>query len=137
MKIFIDTAPFIYLIEESPKYAQITRNYIIDIYVAENELVTIVITYAEYCIKPEKEDARHLISAFEELIDTMDIALLPIQIEHAKASYQLRAKYEFLKGMDALQVGVALSEGCSKMLTNDHKLKNIEELQVELLDEKY
>lgn len=134
MKAFIDTSPFIYLVEGYPKYVRQAKNYISALYINENKIITSVVTYAEYGIKPEKEDKQELIDKFDKLIEQLDIEMFEIKKEHAKKSYQLRAKYNFLKGMDSLQLGVAISEDCDKFLTNDFKLEKIEEIEVVLLD---
>jgi len=134
MKIFIDTSPFIYLIEEYPKYVKSARDYITELYVNEDEIITSVVTYAEYGIKPEKKEEYVLIEEFEKLLEMLDIEMFDIEKQHAQKSYQLRAKYNFLKGMDSLQLGVAILENCDKFLTNDYKLDKIEEIEIVLLD---
>jgi predicted nucleic acid-binding protein len=42
----------------------------------------------------------------------MDISVVSIKEQISVKAYKLRAKYSFLKGMDALQMAVALEENC-------------------------
>ena len=134
MKIFVDTAPFIYLIEEYPKYAKRLKEYFTELYVNEQEVITSVITYSEYGVNPQKKDQPELIEKFENFLNRAGIALLEVNKSHAKKAYQLRAKYEFLKGMDSIQLGTAMIESCDRFLSNDAKLKKVTEVEVILID---
>ena len=133
MKVFIDTAPFIYLIEGSSDYAEAAKNYFTTRYAQNDPMVTSVITLAEYGVNPAKLEEPHLIDEFRRILYKLDIALVSVEVPHAVESYKLRAKYKFLKGMDALQLGIAASESCTAFLTNDLKLVKIEEMDVILL----
>lgn len=135
MKIFVDTAPFIYLIENHPIFAEKVKNAITSAIVNGDTLVTSVITYMEFGVKPEQENRREVIERFEELLSRLNIKILVVDKEAGKKGYQMRAKYKFLKGMDALQVGISIKENCSVFLTNDKRLKKIAEIDVRTIDE--
>lgn len=96
MKIFSDTSPFIYLIENHPQYAGQLKEYFADLYANNDEINTSVVTYSEFCVKPEKEGEQELITEFEIFIEKFDIPLFEVKKYHAKKAYQLRAKYKFL-----------------------------------------
>ncbi len=134
MKIFIDTAPFIYLIEDNPIFVEKVKNYFVEIILNQEKLVTSVITVMEFGVMPERQGRQEAILKFREFLDLMDISVISINEQISVRAYKLRAKYSFLKGMDALQMSVALEENCEKFLTNDDKLKNITELEVILID---
>ena len=135
MKIFVDTAPFIYLIENHPKFSVKVKKAITDAIVNGDELVTSVITFMEFGVRPEKENRQDLITKFEELMERLNIDILVIDKEAGRRAYKLRAKYDFLKGMDALQLALSIKEQCSTFITNDKKLKKITEIQVKTLDD--
>jgi len=135
MKIFIDTAPFIYLIEDHPVFAVKVKQVITQAIVNNDPLVTSIITYMEFGVKPEKAHRQDLIRNLDELMERLNIDLLNADKEAAKQAYQLRAKYDFLRGMDALQVGIAMKEGCQLFITNDKKLKKIAEIPVRIIEE--
>lgn len=61
MKIFIDTAPFIYLIEKHPEFIDRIKRYFTELYIDQVELVTSVITLSEFGVKPQKEGKSELI----------------------------------------------------------------------------
>jgi len=65
-KVFFDTAPFIYLIEDNPKYAKNVANYIADqIILFESRLFTSVITIAEFSVKPKRNSELGIIEKFK------------------------------------------------------------------------
>ena len=135
MKIFIDTAPFIYLIENHPEFAKKVKQYISNTIIRGDRLITSVITIMEFGVKPQKEEKQEIINRFEELLDRLGIEVVEIDREIAKTGYKLRAKYGFLKGMDAMQLATALKNGCEEFVTNDIPLTKIQEIKVILIKE--
>ena len=134
MKIFIDTAPFIYLLEKHPKNSTPFKKYFTELYVDGYEIITSVITYSEYGVIPKRDKKENLIEECEEFLRKVGVALLNVNKIHATKAYEMRTKYKFLKGMDGIQIGTAIEEGCDKFLTNDVKLEKIEELEVILIN---
>jgi predicted nucleic acid-binding protein len=65
----------------------------------------------------------------------MNIPLEVIDEPIAETAYKLRAKYDSLKGLDALQISVALEKNCSQFLTNDKRLRKISEVKILLVEE--
>ncbi len=135
MKIFIDTAPFIYLIEGHPVFSTKVKQAISQAIVNNDILVTSVITYMEFGVKPEKAYRQDLIRNLDDMLNRLNIDLVNVNKDVAKLAYQLRAKYDFLKGMDALQISIAMREGCQLFITNDKKLKKITEIPVRIIEE--
>jgi predicted nucleic acid-binding protein len=133
-KVFLDTAPFIYLIEDNPKYAKVVANYIADqIVVFESALFTSAITIAEFSVKPKRNNDLAVIEKFKSKLKEHDIRVFDITEHIAELSADLRAKYHSLKNLDALQLATAVSSGCTSFLTNDIKLKSIQEIKIVLL----
>ncbi|MFT5999878.1 MAG: putative nucleic acid-binding protein [Neolewinella sp.] len=135
MKIFIDTAPFIYLIEEHPEFAEKVKNYFIDRFKSGDEFLTSVVTISEFSVKPNRDQRLELIVQLQHFIEQTGIDVSLISLTHAELAAQLRGKYQPLKGMDAFQVAVAIEEGCGKFLTNDKQLAKIEEIDVVLVSD--
>ena len=89
MKTFIDTSPFIYLVENHPEFADQVRTFILDA-VSNNEgLVTSVITLMEYGVMPEKKGRQELILQFEEFLQLMNISVETIDKSIAETAYKL------------------------------------------------
>ncbi|MBK7869913.1 MAG: hypothetical protein IPJ74_04090 [Saprospiraceae bacterium] len=55
MKVFIDTAPFIYMAEEHPVYAERTKKFIAAAFANQDSLITSIITLMEFSVKPERD----------------------------------------------------------------------------------
>ncbi len=53
------------------------------------------------------------------------LAMLTRFARDAGEAYELRAKYQFLKGMDAFQLAIAINENCDQFVTNDKKLEKV------------
>jgi predicted nucleic acid-binding protein len=135
MKTFIDTSPFIYLIENHPEFVNSVRGFFLDALTSDHELVTSVITVMELGVVPQRMGRHELIFQFEEFLQMMNISVEVIDRAVAETAYKLRAKYDFLKGMDALQISVAIEKECDQFLTNDKKLRKITEVKILLVEE--
>ena len=134
MKVFIDTAPFIYFIENHPVYAEMVANFITTSLAEDHSFTTSVVTILEFGVKPEKENRQEVITQFEDLLSELAIKVEEIDRSVAVKAYQLRAKYQFLKGLDAIQIASAITSDCENFITNDVKLKKVEEITVTLLE---
>ncbi|MFN0035488.1 MAG: type II toxin-antitoxin system VapC family toxin [Saprospiraceae bacterium] len=134
-KIFFDTAPFIYLLENHPKYGQMVDDFIIDATANNASFVTSILSLAEFGVVPERNTRQDLIADFEHLIRIASFEMLPIERQIAIISYKLRAKYPALKALDSLQLAAAISSGCDHFFTNDYKLKRVQEINVVIVDE--
>ncbi len=132
-KYFIDSAPFIYIIEDHPEFYTKTFDFIDKASSEDVEFYTSVLSISEFCVGPEKSERNDLIIKFEDFLNKLDFNVNVISIKIAKASAKLRAKYSFLKGMDALQIASALEMNCELFLTNYKRLKEIEELKMVLI----
>ena len=99
------------------------------------QFCTSVLTFVEYCLKPEQINRPDLIVEFEELLENLDFTVTKITLNIAKIAYKLRAKYAFLKAMDALQLASAIDLNCHSFLTNDKKLEKITEIKIIILSD--
>ena len=130
MKQFIDTAPFIYLIEGHPIFADKVIEHFSKSLSKGNTFETSVITLMEFGVKPAKQNQQAVIDKFKKLLQNLNIQLSTVDENIAQKAYQLRAKYKFLKGMDAIQIATALELNCTVFVTNDKALKKIVELPI-------
>jgi hypothetical protein len=70
-KIFFDSAPFIYVIENHPKYGQMVDSFILDATANAASFVTTVLSLAEFAVIPERNGRQDLFADFEHLIGSM------------------------------------------------------------------
>ncbi len=134
-KIFLDTSPFIYALEDNALYSQKVRASISEYYISQIPLCTSLLTFTEYCVVPYRENCPKKITDFESLIVDAAIDVLPLTIQVAKYASQIRAKYRGVKAMDALQLATAIQNHCDVFLTNDKQLRQVEEIRVLLVDD--
>jgi predicted nucleic acid-binding protein len=134
-RLGVDTAPFIYYVEDDGIYAK-KMDAVIDFVEANNiPLVTSTVTLLETLVKPLKESDKTVEQAYRELLSTTSyLSLQPITSTVASQAATLRATYN-LKTPDALQIAATLENGCDAFLTNDLGLKRVNELRVLVIDE--
>ncbi len=115
-KVFFDTAPFIYLIENHPKYGQLVNDFIVEATGNNVSFVTSVLSLAEFGVVPERNNRQDLIADFEHLIRSASFEMLVLERQIATIAYKLRAQYPALKALDALQLAAAMNSGCDHFL---------------------
>lgn len=134
-KVFFDTSPFIYLLENHSKYYLPVAEFI-TVCVSEKqaEFVTSVLTIAEFGAKPRKTGKLNLLKDFENLTSDLKFQFLIVDKEIASFSSTLRADYG-LKGIDSLLLSTAIRSGANEFLTNDKNLKRIKEIKITLIED--
>ncbi len=133
-KVFIDTAPFIYFIQQDLTFGEIAKSVFCRIQDETLKAETSVITLAEVIPRPMSRGETELVEEFEDLVtSTEGLTLHDISIPTCKLAGRLRAKYPTLKMMDALQVSTAILYDVDAFITNDTKLRKIDEVEILVL----
>lgn len=134
-KLFLDTAPVIYYVENNPNYYSLVNLVFNKIDLGLLRGVTSPITLSECLVYPYKLGLSSLQQDFIDLIISgKNIEFIRIDEEIAKQASQLRAKYN-LALLDSLQLSVALISQCNVFLTNDIQLKRVNELKIVVLSD--
>jgi predicted nucleic acid-binding protein len=133
--IAVDTACFIYLIEQHPAYAPLLRPVFEAANAGTVQLVTSGITLLEVLVVPYRAGQPALAATYERLL-TRDrgLSLVPIEPSLLRLAARLRAVHR-VRTPDALQLAAALSAKASHFLTNDRRLPQLPGLRVVQLDE--
>ena len=134
-RIFVDTAPFIYALENNELYSIKTQEAFACYYNSFTPLFTSFLTFTEYCVVPYRENNLQKITDFECFISDAEIRIISLTKKIAKYASFIRAKYQGIKAMDALQLASAIQNHCDVFLTNDKQLKQVEEIKVLLVDD--
>ncbi len=134
-KIFLDTTPIIYFLDEDINYAEKVEKIFSDILENEKQMVTSTITCTEYMTYPYRMGNEEKINAFLEFFSDCNIPLCPIDMEIAMKAAQIRAEYKDFKTMDSLQLAAACVQGCDLFLTNDKQLRQFQEIKCVTVDE--
>ncbi len=125
-KIFLDTSPIVYYLENNELYYSKMKRFW-KMY-EDCDYITSTVTIAEYLIYPYQQNNLKLINAFYAFVDGMDIEIKSIDKTIAEKAAQIRAEYKFFKTMDALQLATACLSECDLFLTNDKQLKQFKEI---------
>jgi predicted nucleic acid-binding protein len=129
-RLFLDTAPVIYYVEENPAYLDVVTAIFDSIDDGAVVGITSPVTLAECLVMPYRLGLVKAQQDFVELI-VLGTNVDFVAIDHATAveAARLRAAYN-LTLPDALQVATAISAGCEAFLTNDTALQRVAELRV-------
>lgn len=128
--IAIDTAVFIYFLEEHPVFLPIVEPLFEAIDAGRVRAVTSTLTLLETLVIPYRAGNLALAAQYEALfVRSRHLSLVDIDRPLLRAAAALRARHA-IKTPDALQVAAALSAGCRTLVTNDRKLPTIPGLEV-------
>lgn len=132
--VAIDTAPFIYFIENNPTFAQLVAPFFASLDRGEFRGVTSTITLTEVLVHPLRQGNRALAERYFHILTTSrNLVVLPVSDAIASEAAGLRAKHGF-KTPDAIQVAAGLMGGASSFLTNDTGLGSIPGMRSIVLD---
>ena len=132
-RIFFDTAPIIYFLDKSPLYFDRMKNFLYKTANEYSQFYTSVITDMEYLAAPYKRQEQKKIDNYFAFQNYLDIKKIDINTEIASYAGQLRSKYDFLKGLDALQIAACHFFECDSFVTNDKALLQVTEIKNPLL----
>ena len=126
----IDTAIFIYFIEEHPRYFSEVEALFQALEKGFVQGVTSGITLLETLIHPLRNRNQQLAQEYESILtQSRNLHLIELTIPLLRTAAQLRADTG-MKTPDALQIAAALSMTCPVFVTNDRRLPEIEGLQI-------
>jgi len=131
----IDTMAFIYHFEGNPAYTPFTRPLFGLIESGEARGVASTLTLMELLVKPKRlgdfvavEDYKYALANFPNL------TLRSLDTEVAERAAEIRARHD-LRTPDAIQVATALAEEAEALITNDLKLKSVNEVETIIMSE--
>jgi predicted nucleic acid-binding protein len=133
--LFLDTAPVIYLIEKNPVYLDRVLTIFQHIDAGLVAAMTSPVTLAECLVHPWRTSDATLRQTFiNVLVKGFNTTFAEIDRQTGETAAKLRADYN-LPLPHALQLAVAITNGCDAFLTNDAQLKRVIELPVLVLDD--
>ena len=131
MRIYLDSAPVIYVVEQHAPYAEYldTRLSIL-----EDTLVASELTRLECRILPLREGNHRVLQDFDDYFAARVLELAPLTREVMDMATLIRAQYGFATP-DAIHLGAAIAADCDVFLTNDNRLTRFSEMNVEVVEE--
>lgn len=134
-KVFLDTAPIIYFLDEDVHFGDCVERILSGILECGHVMITSTITCTEYLTVPYKTNNAEKEDAFFDFITDCDIPIQPITVQIAKRAAKIRAEYGGFKTMDALQLATACFAGCDVFLTIDKQLRKFKEMKCITVEE--
>ncbi len=133
--VFLDSAPLIYFIEGHSKYQEILYKLFDFNDKGGFSFITSSITILEVLVKPLREGKAAIAKQYRDILTKAPgIEILDVTPVIAEIAAQLRAKYN-LKTPDAIQLATSIDGEAGFFLTNDSRLKSINEINVVMIDE--
>ena len=127
-KVFIDTAPFIYFLENSSRYMESIGKFFTKCTKENIQIVTSTLTIEEYLVLPYSNGKVEYVDNFKRFIEYMNIEVVDIDSNIAEQGAKIRGQYKNFKAMDALQIATAIVKECDMFFTNDKQLRQEKEL---------
>lgn len=133
--VFLDTAPLIYYIEENQRYAKILDNLFVTNSKGKFKFQTSVITLLEVLVQPMRQNEQQLVEQYKNILcSSPTIEIFELNIEVTVRAAGFRARYG-VKTPDAIQLATAVYHSADYFLTNDIRLKSVNEIEILILDE--
>ncbi len=128
--IALDTAIFIYWIEENPDYLPGIEPLFRAVDRGEIEIVTSAITLLEVLVVPYRAGEIALAERYEQLLSrAAHLRLVDVDRQQLRAAAQLRAVHG-IRTPDALQLAAALATRSTTLITNDRRLPRVPGLEI-------
>jgi predicted nucleic acid-binding protein len=133
--VALDTAIFIYFIEEHPRFMPLLEPLFEAIEAAHVLAVTSALSLLETLVVPFRAGDRALTLRYESILtQSQGLTLVELTVPVLKRAAELRASAG-LKTPDAIQLAAALSAGCTAFLSNDRRISSAQRLRVFQLDD--
>lgn len=127
----LDTAIFIYYIEENEAFLPLVAPILDDVAKGRREVVTSSLTLLEVLVAPFRAGNLALADRYEAVLSrSKGVHLVGVTNAQLRMAAQLRAVHPALRTPDALQLAAALSAGCRSFVTNDRDLPEVPGLDV-------
>lgn len=127
-RVFIDTAPIIYFLENSSLYVESMKKFFTKCMKEHIQIVTSTLTIEEYFVSPYRNGKMEYVENFKRFIEYMNIEVVDIDSLIAEQGAKIRGQYKNFKAMDALQISTAIVKKCDMFFTNDKQLRQEKEL---------
>jgi len=133
-KIYFDTTPLIYFLDDEKPFSDKVAAFIADHQNEDDIFVTSTITDSEYLVFPYRNNDFQKILSYETMLADFNFRLLEPNRNITKKAAEIRAKYPAIKGMDSLHLATSIINYCDIFLTNDIRLQQVKEVNVQVVD---
>jgi predicted nucleic acid-binding protein len=129
MRLYLDTPPVIYTVEQVRGYAAAVDNTLSAPGIV---LVASDLTRMECRVKPLRDGDTDLLKDYDEFFQNAVAEIIPLTREVIDRATEIRARYGF-RTPDAIHLATAVVSGCDAFLTNDHRLDRFSDIAIEVV----
>ena len=129
MRIYLDSAPIIYLVEQVAPYASALETQLSS---PDAIQVCSELSPMECRVKPIRDGEAALLAAFDSYFSDIVFEVIPLSRQTMERATALRAQYGF-RTPDAIHLAAAIVGACDTFLTNDSGLSRCTEISVQVL----
>ena len=126
MRLYLDTAPVIYVVEQVPDFSQQILHYIQK---PDIELVVSDLTWMECRVKPLTENNETLLADYDKFFSQSVIEIVELSRRVLERAAHIRSQYN-IKTPDAIHLGAAIISKCDIFLTNDRRLERFKDIHI-------
>jgi predicted nucleic acid-binding protein len=126
-RVLVDTAPFIYLLEDHPQFAPQFLGLFEAAQTGQLHIALSSISLAEVLAGPHRAGRTDLAKRYQTALEQYEIIAVTSAI--AALAAQMRAQYR-LKLPDAIQLATALEIGADALVTHDRDFSQVTGLQI-------
>ncbi|CAN5715543.1 hypothetical protein BH23CHL2_BH23CHL2_21730 [soil metagenome] len=128
--IGLDTSLFIYSLENHAVYGELAGSVFIDIEDGQYEAVTSVVSLMEVTVQPLRLGQVDVVRAYQTYLGSFpNLDVVDIDRRTALIAARLRASYR-VRPADALQLAACIEAGATAFITNDLRLRQVQEIAV-------
>ena len=132
-RVYLDTAPIIYFLENSEKYGDAVMGFF-EVHDDYN-YVTSVVSLAEYLTGAMKVGDGKAVESFDEFVKAYEIEVLDIDSAISIAAARIRSRFTSFRFADAIQLAAAEISDCDVFLSNDFQLKQFDGIDCVMVEE--
>jgi uncharacterized protein len=129
VRVYLDTAPVIYLVEEVPNYAERVD---MRVSVADVTQVASDLTRLECRVKPLREGNTALLYDYDDYFAEVVEEIVFLSRAVIDRATDIRARYGF-RTPDTMHLAAAVVSGCDVFLTNDHRLDRFPDIAMDVI----
>ncbi len=126
MRLYLDTAPVIYVVEQVPDFSEKILHYIQK---PDTELVVSDLTWMECRVKPLTENKETLLADYDKFFSQSVIEIVELSRRVLERAAHIRSQYN-IKTPDAIHLGAAIISKCDIFLTNDRRLERFKDTHI-------
>ena len=132
--VYVDTQILIYSVEKHPTYWPLLRPLWLKSATGEIQIISSELTLLETLVAPLRNADSVLITAYETLLLSTEMQLMPITRAILREAAQFRAQTN-LRTPDAIHAATAIAHDCSIFLTNDNGFRRVSSLPIVVLSD--